>query len=55
MINANMTLRERVHAKLADAENGNFVEFDQREAKHAGFFVEDALTLEDVEGSDDDE
>lgn len=55
MNNANMSLRERVHAKLANAEHGEFVEFDQREAKLAGCFVEDALTLEDVEGSDEDE
>jgi hypothetical protein len=51
----NMTLRERVTEKLSQSEAGIAVTFSPLEAKYAGFFVEDALTVEDVEGSNDEE
>ena len=55
MSNPHQNLRERVHAKLAEAQSGESVEFDQREAKFAGYFEEDALTLEDVEASNEED
>ena len=50
----NMTLRDRVAEKLRQSEAGNPVGFDPLEAKYAGFFIEDALTDDDVEAGDDD-
>lgn len=52
---SNMTLRERVADKLKRAEAGEIVQFGPLEARHAGFFVEDALTLDDVEADDGEE
>lgn len=51
----NMTLRERVAEKLSLSEAGIEVTFSPLEAKYAGFFLEDALTVEDVEASNDEE
>lgn len=47
-----MTLKDRVADKLQRAEAGEIVEFGPLEARLAGYFVEDALTLEDVEADD---
>lgn len=52
---SNMTLKDRVEDKLRRAEAGEIVEFGPLEARLAGYFVEDALTLEDVEADDGDE
>lgn len=51
----NMTLRDRVAEKLMMSEAGIEVTFDPLEAKYAGFFIEDALTEDDVEASNDRE
>ena len=50
-----MTLKDRVEDKLRRAEAGEIVEFGPLEARLAGFFVEDALTLDDVEADDGEE
>lgn len=52
---SNMTLKDRVEDKLRRAEAGEIVDFGPLEARLAGYFVEDALTLEDVEADDGDE
>jgi len=52
---SNMTLKDRVEDKLRRAEAGEIVEFGPLEARLAGFFVEDALTLDDVEADDGEE
>ena len=48
-INENITPRERVASKLSMAEAGHEVTFGPLEAKIAGIFVEDAITLEDID------
>lgn len=52
---SNMTLRDRVEDKLNRAETGEIVPFGPLEARLAGYFVEDALTLDDVEADDGEE
>lgn len=52
---SNMTLKDRVEDKLRRAEAGEIVEFGPLEARLAGYFVEDALTLDDVEADDGEE
>lgn len=52
---SNMTLKDRVEDKLRRAEAGEIVEFGPLEARFAGYFVEDALTLDDIEADDGDE
>lgn len=44
-----LTLREVVTEKLRLSANGHDVPFDPREAKIAGIFTEDALTLDDID------
>ena len=53
MNHSDMTPRERVLEKLQRAANGQSVGFDPLEAKIAGAFVEEALTLEEAVESND--
>lgn len=50
-----MTLRDHVADKLQRSEAGEIVGFGPLEARLAGFFVEDALTLDDIEEASDEE
>lgn len=52
---SNMTLRDHVADKLQRSEAGEIVGFGPLEARLAGFFVEDALTLDDIEEASDEE
>lgn len=52
---SNMTLRDRVEDKLLRSERGEIIGFTPLEARLAGFFVEDSMSVDDVEGSDGEE
>lgn len=45
----NTTLRDRVNHKLNLAAAGHVVSFDPLEARLAGCFVEDAVSLEEIQ------
>lgn len=52
---SNMTLRDRVSDKLRRSEEGEIIGFEPLEARLAGFFVEDSLSLDDIEACDEEE